>query len=729
MSEWLRDYVKSPSLVDMTQKTWFGAPFKMRKGVPRLYTMCRAAEMDTEITSFLSSVFRSECADATITGAMCGLPTEYIEEPMFGIDEELPLQMFQYALERCISAGYLQGPEYYSPEDFDPSWVRQRIKARAHPVCEAGNKVRWVTMEEHFVTVALQVLSHWMAGIAQYIPNLWSAFKRSYKGWDFATSMMRWDGAVGPDSGLGTYDLKGASNNLSWEFCRMVGYELINHFAQDNFTRKTLFSLLDLALAPRLITIFSNEKDHTFRSEDPYAFRFETTNGLLMGNPGTKEFLVLTTSVCITATVNILRESCLSLVAGDDVGLLCTQHFFDTLIDVNVSLGNVIQTTKTLFSKRCVFFCEEVLDFIPASVGSKLAPWTCDYEAQSLHVDIIKLRLLSPFEGTQSQLLNPTYKNPAIGKAGALSKVLAWYPYKENAWVAKRRFTRWMSDFIRDDPLVYMPRMLGGHDIPFLGDLNDLYERILKEVPLDYIAIVENLRHNDDYHGLLDYLLRRMATGNSARGLFDANLYVMIGQFSAIAQILGKETRTFDSFREELENLKSYDIGFKDVSRFIKRSGFCSTGDIAEMVDRLTGIRLSFCAAEGTLPLDEYLVERVGKLPSPVDVLRQFAQLELPFQTRIGGFERGTLQVTGKDILSFRDFIVGGRWEFRKRRSQIYIPSSFVKDSLNGMRVPLPYSPPSRTVRGSVEDEFRNPDATGWIAHVVSLNRLKWGWT
>jgi hypothetical protein len=649
---------------------------------------------------------------------------------MFGIDEELPLQLYQLALELCIDSNYLEGPYWRDPSSSDPLWVRTRIRARAHPVCESGDKVRWVTMEESHTTIAQQVLGHWLAGIAQHIPQLTSAFTRSYKGWDLSVNLMRGNMRSQDRYGLGTYDLTGASNQLSIELCRMIGYEFINHFAPDEITRGFLFKILGLVLAPRQIFVFKEEKGHRFGDEDPLCISFTTNNGLLMGNPVTKELLTLVSAVCITVTSNMLREPFTALVAGDDVGLYCSRRFFSKLLTVNVALGNKIQRHKTLFSRRCAFFCEEVLDLIPTSIGMGRAPWQVDYESECIHVDTIKLRLLSPFQGTQSLMGNATFKNPAIGKAGALARVLAWYPDPKVKWIVQRRFLRWMANFANcGDPLVYMPRIFGGYDFPWIKSRDELVTRILEEVPVEYISLVEQLRTKPEYHGLIDYLLKRMATGNSCRGLFDQNLYIMIGQFATIAQVLCLEgLKTFEQFKKELQEQKSYPVSNRDVLRFIKRSGYMGQSAIAETVDRLTGIRLSFCAAGGTLPLEEYLLDRKGKLPTPVEVLKDFFRLEVPMHTRVGGLQPDEdLKVTAAQIRSFKEWVrtTPNLSTVVRRREQFFVPASFIKDSLNGMRIPLPYRPPGRAVRGSLDDEWRNPDATGWIAHVVSLNRLR----
>jgi hypothetical protein len=176
---WIKHYVTTHANEEVHDETWFGAPYITRPGIPKAYTMCRVQPLDERIEDFLTSAYRDEMGantylEALFSGAMSH---HQLEEPVFGLDQELPLQMLQYSIEASIEAGYFQGKPYGQLARIRAT--DKRIIARAHPVCEPGNKVRWVTMEQSFVTVFLQPLAHWLAGILSCYPALKSAFTRS----------------------------------------------------------------------------------------------------------------------------------------------------------------------------------------------------------------------------------------------------------------------------------------------------------------------------------------------------------------------------------------------------------------------------------------------------------------------------------------------------------------------------------------------------------------------
>jgi hypothetical protein len=220
-----------------------------------------------------------------------------------------------------------------------------------------------------------------------------------------------------------------------------------------------------------------------------------------------------------------------------------------------------------------------------------------------------------------------------------------------------------------------------------------------------------------------------MSTGNSVRGLYDPMLYQMVGQYAMIAVAMNLcETKSWTDFQDELKSQKTYPISNRDVMRYIHRSGYLGHHGIAELVDRLTGIKLSFACAAGTLPLEEYLMnggER-KRMPSPSEVLKDFLALETIVHAKKSGFDqKSEFALNNEDEARLKAWLLESKdWDIRSRRDQMYIPSSFIKDSLNGMRIPLPYRPPLRPVRGSEADEGRNPNLIGWVTEVISLRRI-----
>jgi hypothetical protein len=725
MAMYLQEYVCKAPKVTFSGLTWLGAPYEVREGVPRVYTMCRTQPLHEDIKYFLSSSFRDESGEGTPLQVMFSGDGSHVrlEEPIFGLDEELPQQLFQLAIELCIENHYLKGSTYENLDDLD-SIIRigtTPIHAKAHLVNEPGNKVRWVTMECSYVTVALQPLAHWLAGVISHFPSLNSAFNRSYKGWDASIGVSMWEHPPSADHGFGVYDLTGASNNLNRNFLRHCGRTIINCFSNDGRQRRMLLLLLELLLQDREISIYKSQIVDGKR--EPAYLRFTTSNGVLMGNPGTKELLCLSSAVLTTMVQLSQRTPIYTLIAGDDVFVHCTLRAFDELLRLNTEYGNVINVTKTIWSQFAVFFCEEVVAYRPTAIGAMKLLWQMPYESHC-HVDIIKLRLLSPF-GIQSMMADDQFKNPAVGKAGALKKVLDWYPNAQMAWVALRRFLRWMGNFIRHDPLVFLPRSAGGHGIPYIGDREELLERILTEVDPGYFRIFE-MMHSGGYgnSSIADLLLRRMAAGNGVRGIVDPSSLMLVSQYAALA---------VSSFNDQLKSFTDLEAMYeekfpnkphraKDILAFSKKIGYMGYHDIAHNLDRLTLLRVGFAVASGNISPEEVLPPRNGPAPSPKMVLEKFYNVELPCY-REYGFRRAEFSTSATSFQSFIGWFRSGMPEWQSKSDQIFIPCEALIDSLNGMQVKMPYRPPKGFVKGSIEDPDVAP-SEGYTARIITLNRV-----
>jgi hypothetical protein len=724
---YIERYVMKVAAADISSRTWFGAPYVLKTGLPAAYTMCRQSPLRGDLTHFLSSAFRTEMASGTpilamISGENSGIS---LEEPILGLDKELPLQFLQLAIELCSEKGYLRS-ETYGLVSCEP-FTTKRIVARAHPVAEPGDKVRWVTMEDSFVTLALQPLAHWLAAIVGRYGPLVSAFSRTYKAWDFCVHLQR-QGKYEPSSGFGTYDLTGASNQLNRGFALLCGSMVISAFAKDEYSRSCLANLLGLLGADREIRIFDSETEKTM---------FRTvicSNGLLMGNPGTKELLCLTSACLYVMTVRQYQlEPYPVLIAGDDVIVYADYQVFLNLLAINRKFGNVINQSKTIWSQACTFFTEEVLKLIPSAIGCGKDLWLMPYE-EHLHVEVLKLRLLSPY-GVQSIAAEVAYANPAIGKSGTITEHLQWCESASCKWLAPRRFIHWMADHLswdygrhgysHADPLIFLPRKLGGWGVPYIGDWDQLKVRIIEEVDPLYFRIISLVQGEVDYHSVFDFLLRRMSIGNTTRGLMDPMLFLLTSQYAALAYLaFAKEAKPYEFFESEFRKKHSWSPRPKDILGFAKKSGFIGFHDVATMLDRLTTIRLGFVVASGNLDISEVLpsLKDGGVPPSPSDVLSTFVGRELGYLSP--GKERSYFSTSPEDFKSFREWFDGGRQEIVLRVKQLFVPARAITDSLNGMRIPLPYTPSPDPIKGSEADPDVDPEIRGYIAQVVSLKRL-----
>jgi hypothetical protein len=723
MRSFLRRYMLSPADADMTSQTWWGAPYVTIRGQPLLYTMCRKVPLNADI-AFMCSAFRDELGtDTLLQAAMAEENSELkVEEPLFGLDRVLPLQLFQLSIELCVDHGYLPGPAHkWAVSDLQREFHRRPIPCKSIFICEAGNKVRPLTEAPGEVTIALQPLAHWLAGIIRGYPSLKSAFTRTYKGWDFSVDQMR-SGKYFRGMGYSVFDLSAATNNINVKLCRYILQALVAKYAKSDDDRFLLLQLGELLFAPRLVEVRKDSRDAAYRV-------IKTTNGLMMGDPGAKEFLCLHSAIihlaCFAGSeIPIPRN----LIAGDDIIGLNWLWQHNKLLDMHVFFGDKINKSKAAWSSRLAWYCEELLVLIPKSIGIGKAPWQVSYETEDLHVDLVKLRLLSPFASV-SLMADEQFRNPAIGKGGALVKVLNWYPRQEIKDFCLRTFTKWMSEFIAKDPMVFLPRCVGGQGLPYLGDREELYERVLDQCGRSIVGIYMSLRYKLSYHGVIDFLIRRMATGNSVRGLIDPMTYELSSQYANLAfNQFRSKCKTFEEFRIELQATKSYEVSNKDVQRFINSKNYLSYHAIAENLDRLTAIRIGFSVAGNIVPLDEILPAK-GHLPSPSEVLNTFLDKEVNVHSHMGGFNVQDLKADNNDLESFYQWVVSENCkEFISPQRLLWVPKEAIVDSLNGMTVDLPYNPSIETdsnpIKGSLNDTWVDPTIEGWESKVVSLRRL-----
>lgn len=264
MHAFITEYLIVRPVADQKATTWWGAPLSVRKGTPKFFTMCREFELREDI-DFLATAFRNEFAPGGYMYAqLAGEDSEVsLSEPIFGIDRVLPLQLFQFAIEKCVEKRLVPGPaSRWEGEEamFDRPFKREHVKCKGLFIAEPGNKVRVLCEAPACVTIFLQPFAHWMEGIIKSYPMLISAFTKGYKGWDFTKLLMRKDHKswADPEAGIGTFDLSQATNNLNQALIKSICLHLIEHYATSADEIFYLTQALELLLAPRRIEVRKN---------------------------------------------------------------------------------------------------------------------------------------------------------------------------------------------------------------------------------------------------------------------------------------------------------------------------------------------------------------------------------------------------------------------------------------------------------------------------------------
>jgi hypothetical protein len=561
LRDFLDDYVKvCPTDEFITGETWFGARYCREEGKPLFMTMCRAIPLKTfeGKVNFLESNFDTPFL-------IPGLDPLYrIEEPIFGLDCCTGYQFLQYSIERGIRSGVLVGSKYKSQFLLGVSPTRH-AKVRAQAIGEPGNKVRWITIAEDWETVFLQPLGHELAPILSAHPSLTSGFLRSWKGWDFACNLARRKKAPSPDQMFLFGDLEAASDNMTFAYTRALLYGLL-----DGANRS-------LPLFKVMVDLLTSPHDF-YKTTGPVAhgdfdFVFTSSNGILMGHPGTKEavsanwLLAHELAICyryaktdIDSFLNSPRPIVddYSESAGDDFIEIGDKEYLDKVILCHRLLGHRINNKKLIITRRAGQYCEEPLIIEGHSLIHERPLWEVPYE-EHIHVDAIKVRLLSPYGKVDPTIPGESLPNPAIGKAQALAKKLSWLPplWKNFGMLITRRWFFRMGRYVHwKQALCYVPTHFGGAGMPLIPEAQTLVLELIRDKVYGLLCL-------DVLHGSADGFTRRclrtLSTGGEIRGLeFDVREraheeYVLsaaiVGQMKTLDEIAAESGLSPDEVR------------------------------------------------------------------------------------------------------------------------------------------------------------------------------------
>jgi hypothetical protein len=273
--------------------------------------------------------------------------------------------------------------------------------------------------------------------------------------------------------------------------------------------------------------------------------------------------------------------------------------------------------------------------------------------------------------------------------------------------------------------MVFLPRIVGGLNVPFTGDPEELYRKILDRNGTRIVAIYNRLRYGNDPFPLFGSLTRKMSTGGSSRGLIDPSGQYMIIQYGEIMfKQWRDEAKSLETLKNELQEKKTYPVSFGEAKRYARKSGYISYAEIADSLDRITAIRLSIACAAGAIRFDEIsTATREERLPSPSEVLDDFVNVEVARQDRSYKIEADLFHTTPEDCESFKKWILEGNPNFSVRSQGLWVPKRALVDGLNGMTIDMPYQP-SRVIPGSMDDPYVGSEFQTDAAFVISRKRF-----
>jgi len=250
---------------------------------------------------------------------------------------------------------------------------------------------------------------------------MYSAFNRSWKAWDFVDMLSCKEDPNLKGGGVSVYDLTSASDNLDRGVSRLEVEKVLEAFFEPGPIWIYVRMVLNVVFRDRHIIIFD---DGPVCPSTPIKHHFIARNGILMGNAMTKELLVLSSEVVMRRSRMLLpsiqREKTYWFIAGDDIALYGTRHFFCKTMEIYESLNAVIKREKTFFSHIWVPFCQGGIFLKDIKLFNLRRLEKIPYDEHAC-VDIIMSRLLVPF-GVESLAGNPNARNPVIGKGAALKK-------------------------------------------------------------------------------------------------------------------------------------------------------------------------------------------------------------------------------------------------------------------------------------------------------------------
>jgi hypothetical protein len=707
LATFIDDYVKTPQAHTIQGLTWFGATYCLKEGYPAFMTMCRAFPLKVmrsgsvyshggvilnKATPFLESNFETPFR-------MPGEPLFTIEEPMFGLDCQTGYQLLQYAIEQGIKSEVLEG----TPMRVAGSSLTvgaKRPKVRAELIGEPGNKVRVITVAESWETIFLQPLGHELAPILSSHPRLTSGFLRSYKGYDFLTNLSRVKEPIPEDHEFLFGDLEAASDNMTLEYTRALLHGILNGAGRQ---LPLLHVMVDLLTTSHAV----------YRLVDKVpVFWFNTTSGILMGHPGTKEavsanwLLAHELAVCVYHAKQDLKSFLcsprpkfleLGESAGDDFVEIGTPAYLNCVIECHRLLGHRINTKKVLITRRAAQYCEEPLLLTKQLTCFSEPLWKMEYNSHG-HVDAIKIRLFSPYgkveEGPGGRL-----NEPAIGKASALVRKLDWLPddWKHHErLIINRWYFRMCRYTHRGQALSYTPSHFGGANMPYIPEVEHLIDELINDryYALTCLRVLDGTADGFDRR-----ILRALSQGGEIRGIEMDIREQAHEQYVMMAQIAG----CFKTLDEIAVEAMIPATKFRSFARAKKRviastQGYIPEFDLNLLIEKSWVVKQSCQVAAGLRPLENPI--RIN-----YDAGLQSFQLALDALPS----RKATMDVTrysDTDRARLKEAIV--KRTRPRTNEERYVKRDILSKSFSLLEVPLP-SPSEEDrsfVRGSTRDVF-----------------------
>lgn len=572
----------SVSEVDQTGETLFGAPYRLKSGLPWFRTMCR--EDDLPESKFIES-------DNTFDIDCLSIDTFKVEDRIYGLDHATGYQLLQWSIEEGIRSGSLSGVPYKTPDPELQLKVVSPPAVRAVPIGEPGFKTRVITVSEGWVSQLLSPFGHELTSLLSYLPQARPGLTAAAQAYEYVKRISHKRGIDSvPELFWLTSDLTMASDYIRHDIAEAA---LKAFFKGLGFLDPYIKLSIELLASPRTLEPASGTSFYEYTGST-------TTQGVLMGDPGTKGALTLFMLLaeeeaylryCYQESFldpqNALKPSetwrCFAS-AGDDHLAVGPLEYLEAITHTLTLNGACVSVEKSFKSKIGAYFSEEMLLRTPDTVlESKEPPWERKYNL-TIHVDALKTRLLSP---CSKVTLVRDEKNPVFGKGRYFYRKLAWLPSPADklAPVFDSRFKFRFKSYVDawDNPMLYLPTKWGG--LGFLYPPDNLGERLL-DLPNLVLKALKQVRDGEADHYVVS-ALRAYAANTTFRGIDSRTL--------ALEELKGTMELFSDNVTEEFIRDKAgipiEKWGFmrvRDKIRTAKKIGYTLFEEVPKLLERPT---------------------------------------------------------------------------------------------------------------------------------------------
>jgi hypothetical protein len=360
------------------------------------------------------------------------------------------------------------------------------IPIRQATVSEPGGKVRIVTTGPWWLAVLQQPICHMLRELMAYHPSAYSVMLRADQAWQALKIFERLEIPEineHDDIYVLSSDLEVATDAIPHQ----VGQSLVNSFIEGVGGEALKWKWITDLISTR--TVFTEDRQV-----------FTLRRGVMMGEPLSKVCLILLSlAVEELAYREYLGVSLRSEtrpgtpwhayhIGGDDHLAVGPLGYLKGITANHRSFGSIISQEKHRISKVLVVYTEKVLHFHGRILNMPVDKIDDNID-QSIFVDSMKIRLLSPFTKAMDTVND---RNVAIGKVKGIARTIA---YLKDISLKRRILDRALyrfQDFIKGPhhrtirAIESLPVVLGGLgiaiDTSYLANLPPIYNRALRSI-------------------------------------------------------------------------------------------------------------------------------------------------------------------------------------------------------------------------------------------------------